>query len=90
MNPAIPKPPWLLETNPWQKTIYIELPAGLSFGAWQKAESPELAGAKMQISELEEQGRWELVKKMANPYEIVYTHEDKKFHPSISLVKPLI
>lgn len=33
--------------------------------------------------------RWELVKKMVNPYEIVYTHEDKFFHPSIALIKPL-
>jgi 23S rRNA U2552 (ribose-2'-O)-methylase RlmE/FtsJ len=89
MNPSIAKPPWLLETNPWQKTSYIELPTSFSFGPWQKVESAELAEAKTQISELEEQGRWELVKKMANPYEIVYTHEDKKFHPSISLVKPL-
>ena len=26
---------------------------------------------------------------MVNPYEIVYTHEDKFFHPSIALIKPL-
>jgi 23S rRNA U2552 (ribose-2'-O)-methylase RlmE/FtsJ len=89
MNASIAKPPWLLETNPWQKTSYIELPASLTFTAWQKVDSTELIGAKMQISTLEDEGRWELVKKMANPYEIVYTHEDKKFHPSISLVKPL-
>jgi 23S rRNA U2552 (ribose-2'-O)-methylase RlmE/FtsJ len=89
MNPLIPKPPWLLETNPWQKSSFIELPDTLTFGPWQKTESTELAEAKRQISELEGQGRWELVKKMVNPYEIVYTHEDKQFHPSISLVKPL-
>ena len=89
MNTSAAKPPWLLETNPWQKSSYIELPTLLSFGAWQKVESSDLAEAKQHISELEKQGRWELVKKMVNPYEIVYTHEDKQFHPSISLVKPL-
>ena len=26
---------------------------------------------------------------MVNPYEIVYTHEDPLFHPSISIIKPL-
>ena len=89
MNAAIPKPPWLLETNPWQKFSYMELPTSLAFGPWKNVESAELAEAKKGISELEQQGRWELVKKMVNPYEIVYTHEDKQFHPSISLVKPL-
>jgi len=88
MNPTV-KPPWLLETNPWQKFSHMELPAELSYGPWRAAPSAELAEAKQQISNLEQQGRWELVKKMVNPYEIVYTHEDKQFHPSISLVKPL-
>jgi len=67
----------------------MELPADLSYGPWQASPSAELAQAKQQISELEQQGRWELVKKMVNPYEIVYTHEDKQFHASISLIKPL-
>ena len=89
MNTPVAKPPWLLETNPWQKLSHMDLPAKLTFGPWQDKPSEELALAKQQISELEQQGRWELVKKMVNPYEIVYTHEDKQFHASISLVKPL-
>lgn len=88
MNPTV-KPPWLLETNPWQKFSHMELPADFAYGPWHTTPSLDLAKAKEQISDLEQQGRWELVKKMVNPYEIVYTHEDKQFHPSISLVKPL-
>jgi 23S rRNA U2552 (ribose-2'-O)-methylase RlmE/FtsJ len=88
MNPTV-KPPWLLETNPWQKFSHMELPAELTYGPWHATPSVELGRAKQQISNLEQEGRWELVKKMVNPYEIVYTHEDKQFHPSISLVKPL-
>lgn len=38
---------------------------------------------------LEATNRWELVKKMVNPYEMVYTHEDPNFHPSIAVIKPL-
>ena len=38
---------------------------------------------------LEASNRWELVKKMVNPYEMVYTHDDPYFHPSITIIKPL-
>ena len=67
----------------------MELPAELTYGPWRAAPSAELAEAKQQISNLEQQGRWELVKKMVNPYEMVYTHEDPNFHPSIAVIKPL-
>ena len=48
-----------------------------------------LQAAKQRISVLEANKRWELVKKMVNPYEMVYTHEDTHFHPSIAIIKPL-
>lgn len=89
MSTPIAKPPWLLDKNPWQKFSHIEFPPTISFGPWEDRPSVELAEAKKHISQLEEQGRWELVKKMVNPYEIVYTHEDKQFHQSVSLVRPL-
>jgi 23S rRNA U2552 (ribose-2'-O)-methylase RlmE/FtsJ len=50
---------------------------------------PALQAAKERISVLEATNRWELVKKMVNPYEMVYTHEDPNFHPSIAVIKPL-
>ena len=64
-------------------------PATISFGPWTEAPSMELIAAKDRISTLEAAKRWELVKKMVNPYEIVYTHEDPFFHPSIALTRPL-
>jgi 23S rRNA U2552 (ribose-2'-O)-methylase RlmE/FtsJ len=67
----------------------ITLPTELSFGPWTEAPSKALLEAKDRISALEAARRWELVKKMVNPYEIVYTHEDKQFHPSLALIKPL-
>jgi 23S rRNA U2552 (ribose-2'-O)-methylase RlmE/FtsJ len=75
---------------PWQKArTMISLPTELSFGPWTECPSKALLEAKDRISALEAARRWELVKKMVNPYEIVYTHEDRFFHPSIALIKPL-
>ena len=59
------------------------------FGTWKEAPSKTLLEAKDRISALEAAKRWEILKKMVNPYEIVYTHEDRHFHPSIALIKPL-
>jgi 23S rRNA U2552 (ribose-2'-O)-methylase RlmE/FtsJ len=73
---------------PWQKSLRTTLPH-LLFGPWNEKPSKALLEAKDRISALEAAKRWELVKKMVNPYEIVYTHEDRLFHPSIALIKPL-
>lgn len=73
----------------WQKMSHTILPAEVLFGTWIETPSEALLKAKERISELEAVKRWELVKKMVNPYEIVYTHEDRLFHPSIALIKPL-
>jgi len=82
------KPPWLLPQ--WQRRQKIPQPfPQLKFGAWQESSPKELQTAKGRISALEETNRWELLKKMVNPYEMVYTHEDPHFHPSISVIKPL-
>jgi len=59
------------------------------FDTWVEAPSKALLEAKDRISALEASKRWEILKKMVNPYEIVYTHEDRHFHPSIALIKPL-
>jgi len=44
---------------------------------------------KEHIEPFEESGYWELLKKMVNPYEIVYTYEHAEFHPSLAVTKPL-
>ena len=76
-------------TPPWQKMSRTGLPLTVMFGTWKEAPSKALLEAKDRISALESAKRWEILKKMVNPYEIVYTHEDRHFHPSIALIKPL-
>ena len=44
---------------------------------------------KEEITVFEEEHKWELAKKMANPYEMVYTQEEKFPHPNICSLKPL-
>jgi 23S rRNA U2552 (ribose-2'-O)-methylase RlmE/FtsJ len=86
------KPPWVLATQAWQRRSRTPVgPTDLEFTPWQENDpfSATLQAAKMKISPLEESKRWELIKKMVNPYEMVYTHDDELFHPSIALIKPL-
>ena len=88
-NGQIVKPPWVLPAAAWQQKA-TSPPLFLRFGAWaEDAAAGTLSAAKAKISPLEESRRWELVKKMVNPYEMVYTHDDPHFHPSISMIKPL-
>ena len=78
--------PW---KNSWQPRQHgLPLPQ-IQYGPWTGATEPRLLDAKNKIVPLEESNRWEVVKKMANPYEMVYTHEDPFFHPSITMLKPL-
>jgi 23S rRNA U2552 (ribose-2'-O)-methylase RlmE/FtsJ len=81
------KPPWL--SPQWQRRVIQPWPEQLQFATWSASSPPDLHAAKERISILEATKRWELVKKMVNPYEMVYTHEDSHFHPSISVIKPL-
>lgn len=85
------KPPWVLAERGWQQPSYTEpiSPSHIIFSEWKEIACESLVRAKDSITRLENEGRWELVKKMVNPYEIIYTHEDKHFHPSIAIVKPL-
>ena len=48
-----------------------------------------LISKKEEINLFEEEHKWELAKKLANPYEMVYTQEEKFPYPNISLIKPL-
>ena len=86
MEKIATKPPWL--SPQWQRRSIQAWPE-LSFAAWRADSPPALQAAKERISALEATNRWELVKKMVNPYEMVYTHEDVHFHPSIAVIKPL-
>lgn len=81
------KPPWL--SPQWQDRILYPIPEQISYGPWKDAQPADIQTAKQRISFLESKHRWELVKKMVNPYEMVYTHETGHFHPSIAVLKPL-
>ena len=80
------KPPWAIPQ--WQRRTTNSL-VQLKYAAWNAPQLEELQAAKHRISFLESTNRWELLKKMVNPYEMVYTHEDPHFHPSIAVIKPL-
>lgn len=60
-----------------------------SWEGWKEIEHDNLNELKDQIDELEKNGTWELRKKLANPYELVYTNEDKKCPISLANAKPL-
>ena len=86
MDELIDKPPW--------KSITFFKPKHLVLKKYEYREFedniPEyLIKKKEEINQYEEEHKWELAKKLANPYEMVYTQEEKFPHPNISLLKPL-
>lgn len=87
------KPPWCITPAAWQRPPPPPLsgfkPPPFEFGPWQETPSAELLAAKEAITPLEASRKWELIKKMVNSYEMVFTHDDPHFHPSLSVLKPL-
>lgn len=85
------KPPWELVKSAWQSRVRAAppWPTQLLYGPWTETDQTALKAAKEWISPLEASHRWELLKKMVNPYEMVFTQDDPAFHPSLSLIKPL-
>lgn len=82
----------IANTSPWQirhTTVSVPALEAWTTGPWDASGCPALEAAKEKIAPLEASRRWELIKKMVNPYELVYTHEDTHFHPSLALLKPL-
>ena len=86
MEQTIEKPPWkqltFYKTKPYNK-------ANITYGDFLLNIPTELFEKKNEINTYEEEHKWELAKKLANPYEMVYTHEEKFPYPNISLIKPL-
>ena len=56
---------------------------------WQDQTPNALVALKERIHPFEATGHWELLKKMVNPFEMVYTHDTPDYHPSIAVIKPL-
>uniref|UniRef100_A0A6C0D6U7 Ribosomal RNA methyltransferase FtsJ domain-containing protein n=1 Tax=viral metagenome TaxID=1070528 RepID=A0A6C0D6U7_9ZZZZ len=73
-------------------TFFKSVHTGLKKVLFKEYESniPEIIFKKRdEITQYEKEHKWELAKKLANPYEMVYTQEEKFPYPNISVVKPL-
>jgi len=89
---ATAKPPWCWKTVDFLPGFPIQArpPFVLRFCSWDEGLTDSfLHEAKEQISVYEKFHVWELAKKMANPYEVIYTQDDLHFHPSLCILKPL-
>jgi len=73
----------------WQRGSTHAIQTQIHFSGWKDDAPPALMALKERIQPFEASGHWELLKKMVNPYEIVYTHDSVDFHPSIAVIKPL-
>jgi 23S rRNA U2552 (ribose-2'-O)-methylase RlmE/FtsJ len=77
---------------PWKSVSFCSNVQQLDpvFGPWPEITvDPALQNSKDKIALYEKYHVWELAKKMANPYECIYTQDDSHFHPSLCLYKPL-
>ena len=81
---------------PWEKIFFQKSPLpSESLGSpfwttlWNETKHEELDRLKQQITPYEEAKTWEVLKKLSNPYELVYTHEADKFPQSLAIQKPL-
>jgi 23S rRNA U2552 (ribose-2'-O)-methylase RlmE/FtsJ len=60
-----------------------------SWEGWKETEHKELNSLKEHIDAFEKDGTWEQRKKLANIYELVYTHDEKKTPLCLATAKPL-
>jgi len=82
---------------PWKEVDWVESYSWSSFkfpdvsyvSEWETETETPIIKIKKQIENLDKEHRWELAKKMVNPYELVYTHNDERLPPSLSIVSPL-
>lgn len=82
------KPPW--ETVQFQKTpqnVVFSSPEWTSI--WKEEDHSTLNELKQLITPYEQTQIWETMKKISNPYELIFTHEAPHFPPSVAMVKPL-
>ena len=86
MEQCIEKPPWKQVTY-YKSKPYVK--TSIEYEEFCLNIPKELYEKKNEINVYEEEHKWELAKKLANPYEMVYTHEEKFPCQNISLLKPL-
>jgi len=78
---------------PWKNIIFFRTKSidlkDIKYCIFETNIPKALLEKKEEINVFEEEHKWELAKKLANPYEMVYTQEEKFPYPNISLIKPL-
>jgi 23S rRNA U2552 (ribose-2'-O)-methylase RlmE/FtsJ len=91
MEPVIQeKPPW--KTVEWIQSptwTLVSFPEITYSETWISEDDADIMAVKDKIETLDKDKTWELAKKMVNKYELVYTHNDERLPPSISLITPL-
>lgn len=81
------KPPW--KHVEWIKSPFWTTVPGIAYSDWILDPNEAATKSKEEIRDLDKEHKWELAKKMVNPYELVYTHDDDRLPPSLSLEFPL-
>jgi 23S rRNA U2552 (ribose-2'-O)-methylase RlmE/FtsJ len=80
-------PPW--KSVKWIKTGQDHATYDVQFTEWVSNLNKAAFEVKDKIGNLDKEHKWELAKKMVNPYELVYTNDDDRLPPSLSLEQPL-
>lgn len=82
------KPPW--KSVEWVRSpSWATQPLQPTFSAWVTHINVATFEAKELIGALDKEHKWELAKKMVNPYELIYTHGDERLPPALTLTQPL-
>lgn len=80
------------EKPPWRCVTWARSPVALPqvvYGPWSTEPNQEAYDLKESIGTLDREHKWELAKKMVNPYELVYTQSDERLPPALTLCQPL-
>ena len=80
-------PPW--KHVEWSESSRISSLELTYNNEWKTETETPIMKIKQEIEDLDKEHKWELAKKMVNPYELVYTHNDDRLPPSLSIVSPL-
>ena len=81
------KPPW--KCVEWVRSPFWQTIPEVTYVDWVSEPNETAVKSKEEIRDLDKEHKWELAKKMVNPYELVYTHDDDRLPPSLSLEYPL-
>lgn len=81
------KPPW--KSVEWVRTPCRWSTTHISYSPWTLHVYQTALEAKERIGALDREHKWEIAKKMVNPYELIYTHGDTRLPPALSLLQPL-